>query len=354
MTRPLPSAHNSALSAPRERFCAQALQVCAWILMATLLNGASPASAQEAEQDDEVLRVTTDLLVFPIRVRNKDKQPVDSLTEADLKLTDKDNVTSGLYLRRGIDRLALIFALDQSGSTRQIIAEQRDAALGLFSRFGERSQVAVIRFTSRPSLVAEFGKDVSTARDAFDFPTAENQRTAIFDAAALAVGSFNVLPRLRSERRIVVLISDGLDNASQTKVSRVIESAIKDRVSFYIIHIPLFTPRDGRLIVRPPANGFRDLAEKTGGKYFLARDARSALASQTTIELAPIFQAIEDDLKSQYLLGFYLKESANDGRRHQFSLEAPAGIEYQVTGRGFERKHNFFVADPRKALTSPR
>lgn len=353
MTRSLPFAQNFVLSAHRKNLLAWALHICAWMLIATFINGASPASAQEPEQDDEVLRVSTDLLVFPIRVRNKDKQPVDSLAEADLTLTDKDKVTNGLYLRRGIDRLALIFALDQSGSTRQIIAEQRDAALGLFSRFGERSQVAVIRFTSRPSLVAEFGNDISTARDAFNFPAAENQRTAIFDAASLAIRSFNVLPRLRSERRIVILISDGLDNASQTKASPVIEAAIRERVSFYIIHIPLFTPRDGRLTVRPPASGFRDLAEKTGGKYFLARDARSALAPQANIELAPIFQAIEDDLKSQYLLGFYLKESANDGRRHQFSLEAPAGIEYQVTGRGFERKHNFFVADPRKALMAP-
>ena len=289
------------------------------------------------------LRVNTDLLVFPIRVRNRDKQPVDSLTESELSLTDKDKVTSGLYLRRGIDRVSLIFALDQSGSTRQIISQQRDAALGLLSRFGDRSQVAIIRFASAPSLVAEFGKDISTAREAFNFPAGENQRTAIFDAAAFAVTSFNVLPRVRSERRIVILISDGLDNASQTKAARVIETAIENRVSFYVIHIPLFTPGDGRLIVRPPASGFRDLAEKTGGKYFLARDARSALTPQTDIDLAPIFQAIEDDLRSQFLLGFYLNESANDGRRHQFSLTVPNGIEYQVTGRGFSRKHDFLV-----------
>jgi VWFA-related protein len=308
------------------------------------------ALAQDVETDDEVLRVNTDLLVFPIRVRNKNKQPVDTLTVPDLILTDKDKVITGLYLRHGIDRVALIFALDQSGSTRQIISEQRDAALGLLSKFGERSQVSIIRFASRPSLVAQFGTDIAVAREAFEFPAGENQRTAIFDAAALAVTSFNLLPRVRSERRIVILISDGLDNASKTKVSSVIETAVKDRVSFYVIHIPLFTPGDGRLIVRRPASGFRDLAEKTGGKYFLVRDARSALAPQTDIDLAPVFQAIEDDLKSQFLLGFYLNETANDGRRHEFSLSLPANVEYQVSGRGYERKHGFFVARPRQAL----
>jgi Ca-activated chloride channel family protein len=310
----------------------------------------SIAFGQEAQTDDDVLRVNTELLIFPIRVRNKQKQPVETLVENELTLIDKDKVTSGLYLRHGVDRVALIFALDQSGSTQQIISQQRDAALGLLERFGAESQVAIIRFTSTPKLAVEFGRDVSAARGAFNFPAAENQRTALFDAADLAVKSFQVLPRVRSERRIVVLISDGLDNASQRKANDVIKAAIKDRVSFYVIHLPLFTPSDGRLIVRPPASGFRDLAEKTGGMYLLARDARSALAPETNIDLAPMFKAIEDDLKSQFLLGFYLGEAANDGRRHEFSLSVPNGYEYQMIGRGFSRKHNFFVANPREAL----
>ena len=312
-----------------------------------------PPTSFTQQADDEVLRVNTDLLVFPIRVRDKDKQPVDSLSEQDLRVTDKDRVTTGLYLRRGVDRVALAFALDQSGSTRQIISDQRDAALGLLSRFGDQSQVAVIRFTSTPTLVSPFGKDISTAREAFNFPAGANQRTAIFDAAELAINSFNNLPRVRSERRIVILISDGLDNASRNRASSVIKSAIENRVSFYVVHIPLFTPADGRLVVRRPASGFRDLAEKTGGKYFLARDARSALSSSSDIDLSAIFQAIEDDLRSQFLLGFYLTESADDGQRHQLSLTMPDGLEFQVSGRGFARKHNFLVANPRKALSAP-
>lgn len=308
------------------------------------------AFGQEAQTDDDVLRVNTELLIFPIRVRNKDQQPVETLSEHELALVDKDKVTSGLYLRRGVDRVALIFALDQSGSTQQIISQQRDAALGLLNRFGTESQIAIIRFTSTPKLAVEFGRDASAARAAFNFPAAANQRTALFDAAELAVKSFQVLPRVRSERRIVVLISDGLDNASQRKANEVIKAAIKDRVSFYVIHIPLFTPSDGRLIVRPPASGFRDLAEKTGGKYLLARDARSALAPETSIDLAPMFKAIEDDLKSQFLLGFYLSEAANDGRRHEFSLSVPHKYEYQIIGRGFSRKHDFFVSKSREFL----
>jgi Ca-activated chloride channel family protein len=321
--------------------------VCALAIVTAFLPANS--RAQEPAVDDEVVRVSTDLLLFPIRIRHKRAQAATPLSETDLVLKDQDHVTTGLYFYPGADRVALVFALDQSGSLRQIILQQREAALALFGRFNERSRIAVIRFAEVASLVAPFGRDTNTARNAFDFPGRVNEHTAIFDAAAAAISAFDPLPRVRSERRIVILISDGLDNASRTKPGPVIDNALDKRVSFYVIHLPLFEPRNGRLAVRSPAKGFRDLAEKTGGKYFLAGDARSALEPSKEVDLAPVFQAIEDDLKSQYLLGFYLGETANDGRKHRFSLSLPANAEYQVGRLGYSRTHEFFVDRSRKA-----
>ena len=205
-----------------------------------------------------------------------------------------------------------------------------------------------MHFADRSTVAALFVRDASSALGGFNLSARDNHPTAIFDAAAHAVQMFKTLPRIRSERRIVILISDGLDNFSRAKPDSVINAARADRVSFYIIHLPLFEPRDGRLAVRRPASGFRDLAEKTGGKYFLAND--SPLAPRTTVDLTPIFEAIEADLKSQYLIGFYLNEKANDGRRHNFSLSVPPGFEYQTPPRGFSRNQKFFVERPREAL----
>jgi len=313
--------------------------------------------AQESTNEDEVVKVSTDLLVFPIRVRDKRGQAATTLTERDLSLKDDDHVTSGLYLYPGADRVALVFALDQSGSLREIVSQQREAALALFGRFGERSRVAVIHFAEKPSLVAPFGRDTVAAREAFRFPVRANQHTAIFDAAAAAVKAFDVLPRVRSERRIVVLISDGLDNASTMKAGPVIQAAFQKQISFYVIHLPLFEPRDGRLAVRSPAKGFRDLAEKTGGKYFLVGTASSALAPQadkTNTDLTPIFQAIEEDLRSQYLLGFYAGDASRDGRDHRFKVSLPAGVEYQFGGYGYSRTHEFFIKMPRDSQENPQ
>ncbi|MEN3325736.1 MAG: Ca-activated chloride channel, partial [Acidobacteriota bacterium] len=299
--------------------------------------------AQQSVDDDDVIRVNTDLLLFPVRIRDKKGLAVAGLTDQDLSLKDPDQVTTGVYFSPGADRVALMFALDQSGSLRQIISQQQEAALALFSRFGERSSVAILRFSDRATLVAPFTKDLDAARAAFKFNAAPNTQTAIFDAAAKAVTAYDDLPPVRSERRIVVLISDGLDTRSHTSAEYVINAALERRVSFYVIHLPLFEPRDGRLQVRTPSKGFKDLAEKTGGKYFLVGDAKSALMPREN-DLTPIFQAIEEDLKSQYLLGFYISESSRDNRKHVFSMTMkPQGLEYSLGGKGYSRTQKFMI-----------
>ena len=323
------------------------------LLLVCLYVTAPVTFAQQTSDDDEVVRVNTDLLLFPVRIRDKKGQAVAGLTEQDLLLKDQDQVTTGLYFSPGADRVALLFALDQSGSLREIISQQQEAALALFSRFSERSSVAVLRFSDTASLAAPFTNDVPAARAAFDFYAAPNQRTAIFDAAAKSVKAFDDLPPVRAERRIVVLISDGLDTRSTTSPDSVINAALEKRVSFYVIHLPLFEPRDGRLSVRRPTKGFKELAEKTGGKYFLVGDAKSALAPKQN-DLTPIFQAIEEDLKSQYLLGFYISESSRDNRKHVFSVSMKAnGVEYSVGRLGYSRTHKFMINLPPGAKQLP-
>ncbi len=320
------------------RFATILLLVCFYLAVypATTL-------AQQTRDDEDVIRVNTDLLLFPVRIRDKKGLAVAGLTDQDLSLKDPDQVTTGLYFSPGADRVALMFALDQSGSLRQIIAQQQEAALALFSRFGERSSVAILRFSDRATLVAPFTKDLDAARAAFRFNAAPNTQTAIFDAAAKALTAYDDLPPVRSERRIIVLISDGLDTRSRTSAESVINAALERRVSFYVIHLPLFEPIDGRLEVRRPSKGFKDLAEKTGGKYFLVGDAKSALMPREN-DLTPIFQAIEEDLKSQYLLGFYISESSRDNRKHVFSVSMkPQGIEYSVAGKGYSRTQKFMI-----------
>jgi Ca-activated chloride channel homolog len=288
---------------------------------ALLLSG-TPIHAQTTDAtEDEVLRVSTDLITVPVVVTDARGRRFANLTLQDFQVRDGGRPVKLEYFSSGTERVAMLFALDASGSAREHIARQTEAALAMFTRFGNNSRIAVLPFAAQADFALPFTADINRARDVFQLSARRNQRTAIFDAASVAVRAFNVAGADARERRIVVLSSDGLDTASRTPPASVVNEARLRGVSIYVIHFPLFTPRDGRLVVRRPAKGFRELAEQTGGHYFQLGDARSALDPRATYDLAPIFRAIAEDLQSQYMLGYYLDDAArNQSNNHQIQV----------------------------------
>jgi Ca-activated chloride channel family protein len=270
----------------------------------TLLLQLCPTPASAQDEPDEVVRVRTDLVTIPLFVTDGRGRRVPGLARGDFEVRDNGQRVEPVYFAAGAEHVSLLFLLDASGSTRDIITEQRETALAVFSRFGPRSRVAVMQFRERPELTLPFTGDLRRAHTAFQIAALPDRRTAIFDAALAAVRAFVSGQPQPTERRIVVLLSDGLDNASTARADAVIAEARAAGVSFYIIHIPLFEPVGGHLVVRRPSKGFRDLAEKTGGRYFVVGDARSSLDPRAEHDLRPIFQAIADDLAGQYVLGY--------------------------------------------------
>jgi len=293
----------------------------------SLLLCSALVKAQETEPVD-VISVRTDLVAVPLTVTDSRGRRISDLKQQDFVLTDDGREARIDYFASGTERIALAFVLDNSGSLREQLSRQRDAALGLFSRFGQASSVAVIRFGQQARLLAPFNSEAEGARAAFSVSVnlstlgALGERTAIFDAGMAAIQAYAPRGENSPERRIAILISDGLDTASRANAQTVIAAANRMNVSFYVIQLPLFSPSDGRLVARPAAKGFRDLAEKTGGKYFVAGTSASALAPNSPVDLAPVFAAIEEDLRSQYVIGFYPGEASRDGKPHRPAISA--------------------------------
>jgi Ca-activated chloride channel family protein len=285
-----------------------------------ILSAASSPNKANAQEPDDVVRVRTDLVTIPLVVTDSRGHRIPNLKREDFVLTDYDSAAKIDYFASGTERVAMLFALDASGSEREIFASQRQAALALFSRFGPGSRVAVLHFADYVRLTVPFTTDSGAAQGAFNSEASASSGTAIFDGAAAAVRSFDGSGGFSMERRIVLLMSDGLDTLSSTKYSDVINAARDRGVSVYVIHFQLFTPGGGRLVPRPSSKGFRELAEQTGGRYFRIGDAKAALDPHAHYDLAPVFAAIDNDLRGQYVLGFYPREAARDGQTHQVAI----------------------------------
>jgi Ca-activated chloride channel family protein len=271
-------------------------------------------------EDDEVLSVRTDLITVNCFVTDTRGRRQTGLTAKDFQMRDNGRDASVAYFAPGTSRVALVFALDASGSAREHIERQRETALALISRFGVGSRAAVVAFADRAALTLPFTRDAEQMRAAFDIDAQPNRHTAIFDAALAAVRAFDAPKSDPAERRIVILLSDGLDNASLARAATVIDEASARGVSLYVIHFPLYEPSGDHLAVRPPSRGFRDLAERTGGVYFLLRDATHSLNPHHEYDLGAVFNAIADDLQSQYVLGFYADEASRGAREHRIAV----------------------------------
>jgi Ca-activated chloride channel family protein len=303
------------------------------LLISFLLFGSSAiALAQENESPDDVVRVRTDLVTVPAFVTDAHGRLIAGLTQSDFAVRDNGRPLTLSYFAVGTEHVALAFALDASGSIRQVIAQQHSTALELFSRFGHNSRVAVIHFGEKPTLTVPFTTDAGQAQSAFNAHTPSNQHTAIFDAAAYAIHAFAATGSNPTERRILILISDGLDTASTIHAAEVINAARLLGVSIYVIHLPLYAPHDGELAARPASKGFRELAEKTGGRYFIVGDVKSALDPHATPDLAAVFKAIEEDLQGQYVLGYYPDDAARMTSQHriEINLISQRGRKYHV------------------------
>jgi VWFA-related protein len=290
------------------------------LIIATFWILSAPSGSVFAQDPDDVVRVRTDLVVVPVVVTDSHGRRIPDLQVNDFTLADNGRTAKVEYFASGTDRVAMLFALDTSGSARDTVARQRDTATAIFARFGKGSRVAVLHFGDVVRLPVPFTTDTEEAQSAFNFEAIRNAPTAIFDGAAAAVRAFTGEGGFSMERGIVVLISDGLDTLSSTKYASVIEQARLRGVSFYVIHLQLFVPGDGRLVPRPPSRGFRELAEQTGGRYFKMGTAKDALTPDAKVDLSPVFKAIEDDLRGQYVLGFYPGETGRTERTHSLSV----------------------------------
>ncbi|HKQ51098.1 MAG TPA: hypothetical protein VJT74_01925, partial [Pyrinomonadaceae bacterium] len=136
--------------ARRPYFSALALFLAQSLFCAAFAQGGTDATP------DDVVRVRTDLVTVPALVTDADGRRVQGLTQSDFSVRDNGRAVTLSYFAAGTDRVALAFALDASGSIRELIARQRAAALQLFSRFGRGSRVAVLHFGEKAELLAPF------------------------------------------------------------------------------------------------------------------------------------------------------------------------------------------------------
>jgi len=282
----------------------------------------------------------SDLVLIPVTVRDKRGEYVTDLQAMDFNLFDNGQPQPIAFFssERDPDRLArplaLILLLDTSRSISAVLHQQRSAVTSLLDHLGEQTRVSLIGFGQSQDVLLEFTSDKTEALKAFSQHRRVGGDTAIFDALRFALKKLAAVSG-GSVHKSVVLISDGLDTASVVSPGECAQLAQEVGVTVYSILIPIYSPYGDRLVARRPTKGFVEIAQETGGKFFQVGTMEEALNPSAKLDLGPVFDAIVEDLRHQYYLGFYPPEGNPSGVHRVEVRVSRKNVKVELRRRGY-------------------
>jgi Ca-activated chloride channel family protein len=303
---------------------------------------ATPQPPAQEDDDEDVLRIDTDLVSVDVMVTDEEGRPVRGLNAEQFKLYEDDTERPISFFnvqKRGGDLrpIAVVFALDVSGSMTVEEIQRLRAALQIFSqRLSEYpSLFAVMAFGMEVKTIQGFTNDPQKLDRALERLTREpsglstHTYDAVDDAIRLLVRK---APRTRERRlmkRAVVVVTDGFPVGDTVEARTVIERANAADVSIYTVTLPSFSRVMASAERRPLPTPLdvSGLVEKTGGTNIYATDK----------DFATLFRALAEEVTSTYVLAFYPpEENRRDGRFHTIRVEGPPGFKLRQSRPGYK------------------
>ena len=253
-----------------------------------------------AQQDDEVLRVNTDLVVLNLTVTDKAGVYVPGLRLSDFKVyEDGKEVPATLISTFSVHEspFASVVLLDTSGSMETRLTLGRSAAIRFLDGLREEDVAAVYKFDYRIEQVQDFASGRDLAPMAFGIKA--RGMTTLYDAIAEAAKALAARHELR---KAIVVLSDGMDTYSKTSSGKALEAALAVGASIYAVDM---SATEGGQRDNQSAAILKSFAEKSGGRF---------VATPGGPALRDAFASIAQELGHQYTIAFRPQDTARDGR----------------------------------------
>lgn len=316
--------------------CALLLGIPAFVIRGSRAQQA-PAPGQSPIPSAPTLKVSVEVVNVYAVVRDK-KRLVPDLTRDDFSLTE-DNVPQTIkYFARETDTpLTLVIGVDTSPSQQRVLPIEQEAAKNFIRQvIRPKDLVCVLHFDLDVELLQDFTSDPNLLSKAIDetvingggqgplpgtFPTPQGGgATHLYDAVYLAADN---LLKTEVGRKVLILLTDGVDQGSSEKLDAALEAAQKADVIVYAIDI---ADRSFYGAFGMSENGdavLNKLSDDTGGHVI-----RVGRAGDT----AAAFQEIADELRTQYQLGYTPTNRQQDGTYRKIRVRAANG-RYKVQAR---------------------
>jgi Ca-activated chloride channel family protein len=276
-----------------------------------------------------VISVDVELVNVLCTVRDKQGGFVKGLSKQDFTLKEDGKRQEITHFAREVDSpLMVALLLDVSGSVMRVLGAEKAAGrrfLGEVIRRGD--QAMLVGFAQLIAVWQDLTPSVpdlqASLENAGPFPIGPEQElearprggTLLYDAIALVADK--KLRRLPG-RKVMVVITDGLDNGSIAHLDKALKAAQEADAVIYGIH---YEEENTFANTGAGLSAMEHLAGPTGGQAFHVGPK---------MPLESVFNAITEEMRNQYALGYRPPDPNKDGRFHKLEVKAKSGLKVQA------------------------
>ena len=318
----------SKRSTPRARlratFARSAAPLSPLLLLLLLLACAifSPRGSHHAahtQDEDEVVRVNSDLVVLNVTVTDKSGKYLHEIPRAAFKVFENglEQTISTFSVEETPFAAALL--LDSSGSMEGRLSLARAAAIRFLDGLREEDVAAIYRFDTSVEQLQDFspGRDLPPMA----FGVQAKGMTVLNDAIVRAAIDLSKRPE---KRRAIVVLSDGADTRSGASAEKALAAALAANATIYTVD--LSDPRTTSIEKLSGAGALKNFAGKSGGKYVPTPGGKA---------LSDAFASIVEELSNQYTIGYQPTNRARDGRWRAIDIQVAREGALARTRRGY-------------------
>lgn len=270
--------------------------ICSLLLLLSL---GSTARAQQ--QDDDVVRVNTDLVILNVTVTDRAGQYVPGLRRSDFKIFEDGKevpVSSLAGFSAQETPFASVVLLDTSGSMESRLSLGRSAAIRFLDGLRDEDVAAVYKFDSKIERLQDFSAGRDLAPMAFGIKA--NGMTVLNDAIVKAA---SVLAERPETRRAIIVLSDGMDTNSKITAEKALDAALATGAGIYTVDM---SATDGNPSSKAQnASVLKNFAEKSGARF---------VSTPGGPALRDAFAVIAQELGHQYTIAYRPLNQTRDGR----------------------------------------
>jgi Ca-activated chloride channel homolog len=233
---------------------------------------------------------------------------VPDLKEQDFEVLDNAKVTPITLFVAEMQPIAVVTALDMSGSMILAMDRAKDAAEAFLLRLQAKDRAILASFDDKVIFSQRFTSSRDELIRYLRTDLQYGNGTRLWDALYQSVGLLKDEP----ERKVVLVLSDGEDSASKLADGDAVLSAAQDNhVMIYVIGIRnrYRGGPNGQWVISRPDPYLRKLTAETGGGNFEVTEAA---------DLNATFTRVADELHRQYLIG--ISPGTLDGKLHKIDV----------------------------------